>query len=86
MTYLFYFLLFFFLFSEFALFGNNSSMPPLFKPNGSITQNSKEKAMLLADVFDRKQGDESDFKLKPKLSNLAFRSSKIRKLLLELDS
>ena len=74
-----------------ALFGNDSSMPPLVKPDGSITHSPKEKAILLADVFDGKQSNvdltlpDSCFP-EPKLSKLAFRSSEVRKLLLDLDA
>ena len=74
-----------------ALFGIDSSMPPLLKPDGSITHNPKEKATLLADVFDGKQSNvnlslpDTCFP-EPKLSKLAFRSSEVRKLLIDLDS
>ena len=37
-----------------ALFGNESSVPALLKPSGSVTHCPKEKAVLLADVFDSK--------------------------------
>ena len=41
-----------------ALFGVDDGMPPLLKPDGSLTHCSKEKATLLANVFDGKQSDE----------------------------
>ena len=74
-----------------ALFGNDPSMPPLLKPDGSITHDPKKKAELLADVFDGKQSNinltlpDTCFP-EPKLSKIAFRSSEVRKLLLGLDS
>ena len=74
-----------------ALFGNDSSIPPLLKPDGSITHSPEAKATLLADVFDGKQSNEnltlpdSCFP-EPRLSKLAFRSSEVKKLLLDLDA
>ena len=74
-----------------ALFGNDSSIPPLSKPDGSVTYCPREKATLLANVFDGKQSNEnlsmpdSCFP-EAKLSKLAFRSSEIKHLLLDLDA
>ena len=73
------------------LFGIYRSVTPLIKPDGSITHEPKEKASLFADVFGSKQSDE---KLQmpqscvpdAKLTNIAFRSKEIEKLLLDLDS
>ena len=74
-----------------ALFGNDMTIPPLLKPDGSLTHDPKEKATLFADLFDRKQCSE---KLtmpqtcfpEPRLTALAFRSREIRDLLADLDS
>ena len=74
-----------------ALFGNESSLPALLIPDGSVTFCPKEKAVLLANVFDSKQSNEeltmpdSCFP-EAKLKNLAFLSRKIRNLLLDLDA
>ena len=37
-----------------ALFGFDMSVPPLFKPDGSLSHCPREKAALFADVFDGK--------------------------------
>ena len=74
-----------------ALFGNETTIPPILKPDGSLTHCPKEKATLFADAFDSKQ---SNIKLsmpsscfpEPKLTSLAFRSREVRDLLLSLDS
>ena len=74
-----------------ALFGADSTMPPLRKADGSITYCSKEKADLLAEIFDKKQSNESII-LPPtcfpevKLSSFAFRSREVEHLLLDLDN
>ena len=74
-----------------ALFGVDSSVPPLVKPDGCITHCPIEKATLFADVFDSKQSNEklsiplSCFP-ESKLNCFAFRSSEVKKLLLDLDS
>ena len=74
-----------------ALFGVDSSMPPLLKADGSVAHCPKEKANLLAGIFDRKQSNEC-VDLPPtcfpevNLSSLAFRSSEVKQLLLDLDN
>ena len=61
-------------------------MPPLLKPDGSITHSPEAKATLLADVFDGKQSNEnltlpdSCFP-EPRLNKLAFRSSEMKKVI-----
>ena len=66
-------------------------MPPLVKPDGCVTHCPIEKATLFADVFDSKQSNEklnnplSCFP-EPKLTSFAFHSSKVKKLLLDLNS
>ena len=42
-----------------ALFGVDVAVPPLLTPNGSLAHCPKEKAVLLADVFDGKQSNDS---------------------------
>ena len=74
-----------------ALFGVDSSMPPLLKVDGSVTHCPKEKADLLADIFDSKQSNESIDLPQTcfpdvKLSSLAFRSREVKQLLLDLDN
>ena len=64
-----------------ALFGVDVAVPPLLRPNGSLTHCPKEKAALFADVFDGKQSNDS----LAKLTIFAFRSGEVKKLLLELD-
>ena len=74
-----------------ALFGMDSSVPPLLKPDGCLTHSPEEMATLLADVFDRKQSDEK-LTMPPscfpeaKLNSLAFRAREIKDLLLDLDA
>ena len=74
-----------------ALFGMDSSIPPLLRPNGSLTHCPKEMATLLADVFDSKQSNEkltmpqSCFP-EAKLNSLAFRAREIKDLLIDLDA
>ena len=41
-----------------ALFGIDTTVPALLKPDGSLTHDPKEKATLFADVFDGKQSNE----------------------------
>ena len=41
-----------------ALFGRDSSIPPLLRPNGSLTYCLKEMATLSTDVFDSKLSNE----------------------------
>ncbi|MEL7522543.1 MAG: endonuclease/exonuclease/phosphatase family protein, partial [Cyanobacteria bacterium J06553_1] len=74
-----------------ALNGVDSSMPPLLKADGSVEHCPKKKASLLAGIFDRKQSNEH-VDLPPtcfpevNLSSLAFRSSEVKQLLLDLDN
>ena len=66
-------------------------MPPLLKPDGSLTHCPMDNSTLFGNVFDSKQ---SNAKLtmppscfpEPKLTTLAFRSREIRSLLLDLDA
>jgi len=73
-----------------SLFGLESSIPPLMKPDGSVTYSPFEKATLLADCFISKQSLE-DIELPPSchplpcFNSFAFRSSEIKYLLSELD-
>ena len=73
-----------------ALFGVDDGMPPLLKPDGSLTHCPKEKATLLANVFDGKQSDEvltlpQSCHPEAKLTAIAFRSREIERLMLDLD-
>ena len=73
-----------------ALFGMDVAVPPLLRPNGSLTHCPKEKAALFADVFDGKQSNDSlsmpqSCFPEAELTTFAFRSGEVKKLLLELD-
>ena len=73
-----------------ALFGLSSSLPPLVGGGGVLVCESVGKADLLSDHFDSKQSRESvDLPLtchpSPTLTSFAFRSSEVRRLLLDLD-
>ena len=73
-----------------ALFGIDDSMPPLLKPDGSLTHCPREKSRLFANVFEDKQCDEEltlpqTCHPEAKLRMMAFRSREIEKLMLELD-
>ena len=73
-----------------ALFGIDDGMPPLLKEDGTLTQCPKEKSTLFANVFDGKQSSEDvaipqSCHPEAKLTTLAFRSSEIKKLMLNLD-
>ena len=64
-------------------------MPPLLKPDGSLTHCPKEKATLFANVFDGKQSDEvlslpQSCHPEAKLTTIAFRSREIERLMLDL--
>ena len=65
------------------------AVPPLLRPNGSLTHCPKEKAALFADVFDGKQSNDSlsmPQSCFPEAElTFAFRSGEVKKLLLELD-
>ena len=74
-----------------SLFGVDSSLPPLSKSDGSISHSSKDKADLLASLFNSKQC--SDEVVLPsscfpsvKMSSAAFKSSELVKYLNDLDS
>ena len=73
-----------------AVFGSSSSLPPLVSEGGGLVCVSVDKADLLSDHFDSKQSREAvDLPLtchpSPCLTTLAFRSSEVRYLLLDLD-
>ena len=73
-----------------ALFGVDVAVPPLLRPDGSLTHCPKEKAALFADVFDSKQSNDSltmpqSCFPEAELTTFAFRSGEVKKLLLELD-
>ena len=72
------------------MFGSSSSLPPLVGGGGGLVCESVGKADLRLDHFDGKQSRESvDLPLTchPSLSltSFAFRSSQVRRLLLDLD-
>ena len=73
-----------------AVFWVSSSLPPLVGEGGGLEYESVGKADLLSDHFDSKQSRESvDLPLtchpSPSLVTFAFRSSEVRRLLLDLD-
>ena len=73
-----------------AVFGLSSSLPPLVGPSGGLVCESVGKAVLLSDHFDSKQSRESVDLLvtcrpSPSFTSFAFRSSEVRRLLLDLD-
>ena len=73
-----------------AVFGSSSSLPPLISEGGGLVCMSVGKADLLSDHFDSKQSREAvDLPLtchpSPSLTTFAFRSSEVRRLLLDLD-
>ena len=73
-----------------TVFGLSSSLPPLVGSRGGLVCKSVGKAYLLSDHFDGKQSRESvDLPLtchpSPRLATFAFRSSEVRRLLLDLD-
>ena len=73
-----------------AVFGSNSSLPPLVSEGGRLVCESVGKADLLSDHFDSKQASEGvDLLLtchpSPSFTTFAFRSSEVRRLLLDLD-
>ncbi|MEL7520149.1 MAG: reverse transcriptase family protein, partial [Cyanobacteria bacterium J06553_1] len=75
-----------------SLFGSNiSSLPPLLKPDGTLTTLPKEKAELLHQVFDSKQSDREiplpdTCHPEPMLTKFAFRSKDVKNILDNLDS
>ena len=73
-----------------AVFGLRSSLPPLVGGGGGLVYESVGKADLLSDHFDGKLSWVSvDLPLtchpSPRLTSFAFRSSEVRRLLLDLD-
>ena len=73
-----------------AVFGSSSSLPPLVGPGEGLVCKSVGKADLLSDHFDSKQPRESvdllvTCHLSPSLITFAFRSSEVKRLLLDLD-
>ena len=73
-----------------AMFGSSSSLPPLISEGGGLVCESIGKADLLSDHFDSKQSREAvDLPLtchpSPSLTTFTFRSSEVRRLLLDLD-
>ena len=73
-----------------AVFGLSSSLPPLVFGTGGLVCESVGKADLLSDHVDGKQSSESvDLPLtchpSARLTSFAFRSSEVRRLLLDLD-
>ena len=73
-----------------AVFGSNSSLPPLAREGGGLVCETVGMADLLSVHFDSKQSREAvDLPLtchpSPSLTTFAFRSSEVRRLLLDLD-
>ena len=73
-----------------AIFGSSLSLNPLISEGGELVCESVGKADLRSDHFDSKQSREAvDLPLtyhpSPSLTTFAFRSSKVRHLLLDLD-
>ena len=73
-----------------AVFGSSSSFPPLVSEGGGLVCESVGKADLLSNHFDSKQSREAvDLPLtchpSPSFTPFAFRSSEMRRLLLDLD-
>ena len=73
-----------------AVFGSSMSLSPLVSECGELVCESVSKADLLSDHFDSKQSREAvDLTFtchpSPSLTTSAFRSSEVRRLLLDLD-
>ena len=73
-----------------AVFGSSSSLPALVSEGGGLVCDSIGKADLLSDHFDSKQSREAvnlplTCQPSPSLTTFAFRSSEVRRLLLDLD-
>ena len=73
-----------------AVFGSSSSLPPLTSEGGGLVCESVGKADLLSDHFDSKQSREAvdlPFTCHPptSLTTFAFRSSEVRRLLLDFE-
>ena len=72
------------------MFGSSLSLPTLVSTGGGLVCKSVGKADLLSDHFDSKQSREAvDLQLtchpSPSFTSFAFRSSEVRRLLLDLD-
>ena len=72
------------------VFGSSSSLPPLVSEGGGLVREPVGKAYLLLDHCDSKQSREAvdlplTCHLSPSLTTFAFRSSEVRRLLLDLD-
>ena len=72
------------------VFGSSSSLPPLVGPGGGLVCESVGKADLLSDHYDSKQSRESvDLQVtchpSPSLITFAFRSSEVKRFLLDID-
>ena len=75
---------------KYTVFGSSSSLPLLVSEGGGLVCESVGKADLLSDHFDRKQSREAvDLPLtchqSPCFTTFTFRSSEVRRLLLDLD-
>ena len=73
-----------------AVFGTSSSLPPIVSEGGGLVCETEGKADLLSDHFDSMQSREAvdlplTCHLYPRLTTFAFRSSEVRRLLLDLD-
>ena len=73
-----------------AVFGLSLSLPPLVREGGGLVCESVAKADLLSDYFDGQQSRESvdlplTCHLSSRLTAFVFRSSAVRRLLLDLD-
>ena len=74
-----------------VVFSSSSSFPPLVSNGGGLVCESVGKADLLLDHFDSKQSREAvglplTCHPSPSLTTFVFRSSEVRRLLLDLDS
>ena len=72
------------------MFGSSSSLPLLIREGGGVVCESVRKADLLSDHFDSKQSREGvdlplTCHLSPSLTTFAFRSTEVRRLVLDLD-
>ena len=73
-----------------VVFGSSSSLPPLVREGGGLVCESVGKANMQSDHFDSKQSSEAvdlppPCHPSPSLTTFAFRSSEVRRLLLDLD-
>ena len=76
--------------TETGMFGSSSSLPPLVSEGGGLMCESVGKADLLSDHCDLQQSREAvDLSLtcrpSPSFTTFAFKSSEVRRLLLDLD-